>query len=72
MKRQYYPSNGTEGAMFEAQYCDRCYKHRQCSILLNAVVGNQPKQWVYENDDPVCTSFCASRPKRKVTGGLFA
>jgi hypothetical protein len=62
----YQPSNGTEGAMFTAQFCDRCKrdeKYRRtddgadgCKILLNTLVfnpgdENYPKEWV--SDDAV-------------------
>jgi hypothetical protein len=67
MTRQYYPSNGTEGDLFIEKYCAKCYKYSQCLILFNAVVGIQPMQWVYENDDPVCKAFSPSRPKVKAS-----
>jgi len=61
----YYPANGTDGDMFTSKYCDRCYKEKQCSILTNSMLGKQPKQWIYENEKPTCTSFNPNRPPRK-------
>jgi len=65
----FYPSNGTEGAMFMDEYCDNCYKRHQCTILKNSLVGKEPKQWVYKDGYPTCTSYCKHKPsirKRKV------
>jgi hypothetical protein len=65
--KNYTPSNSTDGMEFMAKYCDNCYKVNQCTILTNALIGNDVKQWDYdENDMPVCTSFKAERPKKKV------
>ena len=62
----YYPSNGTEGSIFMNEFCHNCYKEKQCTILTNSLVGKQPKQWVYDdNNKPACTSFNSSRPKPK-------
>lgn len=62
--KNYFPSNGTEGMIFMNEFCDNCYKNNSCTILTNSFFGKQPKQWVYENDKPTCTSFCKERPKR--------
>ena len=62
----YMPSNGTEGMLFMAQFCDNCYKEKNCTILTKGLCGEQPKQWVYDVDNnPTCTSFNSGRPKRK-------
>ncbi len=61
----YMPSNGTEGMYFTSEFCDRCfYQHpdpdneRQCNdVLLEALIGNQPPEWIYINDSPTCTKF---------------
>lgn len=64
--KPYMPSNGTEGEIFKDEYCYQCYKERQCTILLGAFTGKQPKQWVVGDDGiPVCTSFKSERPKNK-------
>ena len=63
---KYIPSNGTEGMIFMAEFCDKCYKRHSCTILTKSLIGQQPKQWVYDDEDkPTCTSFSAKRPKRK-------
>jgi hypothetical protein len=61
---KYYPSNSSDGDGFMAKYCYKCYKEKQCTILTNALIGNQPKQWIYdENKNPICTSFNPTKPK---------
>lgn len=62
--KPYLPANGTEGMNFLASFCDKCYKHSQCTILNSSMFGHQPKQWVC-NPKPCCTSFNPVRPKRK-------
>ena len=68
MAKPYMPSNGTEGAAFIARFCDRCIRQHpnpdkspQCDeILLQSMIGNQPKEWVYnEQGQPLCTAFKA-------------
>ena len=69
--RPYIPSNGTEGEIFMSEYCYKCYKYSGCTILTGSMVDKQPKQWIYKDDRPTCTSFNPERPKRKkkpVTG----
>lgn len=62
--KNYMPSNGSEGCWFMSIYCDKCYKKNSCTILSKSLVGNQPKQWIYnENNKPTCTSFNPNRPK---------
>ena len=61
----YLPSNGTEGMIFMAEFCENCYKEKQCTILTRALICEQPKQWIYKNNKPVCTSFNPNRPKQK-------
>ena len=66
MENKFYQSNGTEGMIFEATFCKSCYKYNQCTILTNSLIGKQPKQWIYDNNNkPFCTSFNPSRPKAK-------
>lgn len=61
----YYPSNGTEGQIFMEEFCDKCYKSNQCTILLNSLIGKHPKQWIYdENGKSKCTSFNNKKPKK--------
>lgn len=60
------PSNGTEGMIFMDKFCSNCYKESYCTILTNSMVlGKQPKQWVYVENKPTCTSFNPERPKAK-------
>ena len=63
--KPYYPSNGTEGMMFIERFCEKCYKYKQCTILTNSMLGKEPKQWIYdEQDKPTCTSFASERPNK--------
>lgn len=71
----YRPSNGTEGMMFEARWCETCRKWRdnpdaktQCQIAWRAggyMPGDKlfPKQWRHAPDGsgPECTSW---RPRK--------
>ena len=62
----YLPSNGSEGIWFCDKFCDNCiHQHPdpdnklQCDdILLQSLIGNQPKEWIYDNEGkPTCTAF---------------
>ncbi len=62
----YMPSNGTEGIIFTSHFCDTCiHQHpdpdneRQCNdILVESLIGNQPKEWVYDHlGNPTCTAY---------------
>ena len=74
--KSYRPSNGTEGDLFMAQWCNRCTKERGCTILFGAMGGKSPKQWVDGEEGPSCTSFQDHRPEKayrcRKTADLFA
>ena len=55
----YMPANGTEGNLFEARWCMKCCKNLNddCDILLKAFCGEQPKEWMYYSNKPICTAF---------------
>ena len=61
----YMPSNGSEGSWFHSKWCDKCihqhpdsFKKPQCDeILLESLIGNQPAEWIYLNNNPTCTAF---------------
>lgn len=70
--RLYRPSNGTEGEMFRAKFCERCalldvedeeFGMRTCAILGDVFAfqiqeKEYPKQWCYDDDGkPTCTAF---------------
>ena len=63
--KPYLPSNGTEGMMFMSEFCNKCYKTSGCTILIKSLCGYQPKQWIYKDGEPTCTSFNPNRPKAK-------
>ena len=58
----YVPANRTEGAIFESHWCMQC-KHEEkpdgqsCNILMNAYCGEQPNEWIYWDDKPLCTAY---------------
>lgn len=61
------PSNGTDGAIFESQFCDQCFsdkgrftgnpEDKSCGIYMKAMCGEQPEEWIIEDGSPKCTSF---------------
>jgi hypothetical protein len=54
----YRPANGTEGDIFESNWCSKCKKDEIfCPILCDAYCGEQPAQWIYLNNKPTCTAF---------------
>jgi hypothetical protein len=64
----YQPSNGTEGMRFMSIFCDNCVKcpsieaNNHCGILTRTMIYDRtdkkyPRQWIYQNGKPVCTSF---------------
>lgn len=67
MTKKYRPSNGTEGELFRAQFCDRCKREKgayvRCSILgdtlfLDVDDPDYPAEWTFDAEGkPVCTAF---------------
>ena len=64
--RPYRPSNGTDGSIFEANWCEHCRKVRRfgaCRILLRVHAfaiddPMYPREWVEDDGDgPRCTAF---------------
>ncbi|MEA5531785.1 hypothetical protein VB638_19800 [Dolichospermum sp. UHCC 0684] len=54
----YRPANGTEGDLFESNWCSKCKKDEiSCQILYDAYCDEQPAQWIYWNNKPTCTAF---------------
>jgi hypothetical protein len=75
MATQYYPSNGTEGEGFISKWCENCKRDpasrnveakTMCRIFNNSLLGKQPKQWIYQNGIPTCTSFLDYRFSKQV------
>ena len=73
---RYRPSNGTEGEIFQEEWCERCAKDspsRPCSILTRTMAlavdePGYPKQWVRDAEgdwprNPRCTAF--AEPKTR-------
>lgn len=67
MTEPYRPSNGTEGAIFMARFCDQCARHcedKPCEILGRTLLWSiddedYPKEWVQSayGGNPRCTAF---------------
>ena len=66
MSEPYIPANGTEGAVFQAAWCDLCAREREyretgdnpCMILTEALVlGDQPQEWLLLDGRPSCAAF---------------
>lgn len=66
--KPYRPSNGTEGDLFQMQFCDRCTKehgknNNVCEIVLLTMCHDEqdaayPAEWKFdEAGRPVCTAF---------------
>lgn len=68
--RPYRPSNGTEGAAFQEQFCERCIKDHAvnrggddpdwengCQILARATAQGGVKEWVEMDSGPFCTAY---------------
>ncbi len=64
--KSYRPSNGTEGELFQEEFCYRCKLDdcdEGCDILLNTMIfgiknEDYPKEWVFDEDGrPTCTAF---------------
>lgn len=53
----YMPANGTEGTYFEALWCERCIKGDTCEIATQAYCGDQPPEWIYFNNKPICIKW---------------
>jgi hypothetical protein len=58
----YMPANGTEGDIFESHWCCNCdfvpdIETGECHVLMNAFSGVQPKEWIYHDNEPICTAF---------------
>ena len=59
----YLPSNGTEGMIFMAEWCEQCARDSHnsdegpwCEIISNSFIGNVP-EWIYRDGKPVCKMF---------------
>lgn len=71
--KPFHPSSGTEGIMFESEFCDKCWrdsKYREtlegddgCIILAFAMMreprdDDYPSQWTHDKEGkPTCTGF---------------
>ena len=73
MSRPYKPSSGTEGTMFDSEWCAKCqkdYTYRRtgkgpgCGIIVHALSEDAPpKEWVEDEGGPRCLSFQPIKPK---------
>lgn len=75
--KPYLPSNGTEGIGFEDRWCSRCQRdwmfHTKgaggCSILIKALCGTQPREWVVIESGPTCLAFRERAPRKRLPPG---
>lgn len=69
-RRQYTPSNGSEGLDFQNLFCDRCIREARfratedgansCPILMSALAHEHPPEWTIGDGgswDPSCSAF---------------
>ncbi len=66
---KYEPHNGAEEMQFRDKFCDRCRhdnprKKTGCKILLRALTGGAPEEWITDEQGPRCTAFEASNAHR--------
>lgn len=68
--KKYRPANGTEGALFQEAFCQKC-RHdtfdgengESCEILMDSMAWDveddeYPSQWIIATDgQPTCTAF---------------
>lgn len=70
----YLPTNGTEGLGFIECWCSRCARdeNEDCEILAASFRG-PVKQWVCDQDGPLCTAFkpAAEAERCDETADLF-
>ena len=71
--RPYMPANGTEGEIFQEDWCAHCTHDAEfrrqwdetggnpqcdgCEILAASLRGEQPKEWFYHKGQPICSAF---------------
>ena len=66
--KPYRPSNGTEGEMFEKEFCHRCTRWNgddpnECDISMRAFFcdvadARYPIEWTHDSEgQPMCTAF---------------
>lgn len=72
MTAPYRPSNGTEGDMFMAQWCENCalsgYDGDGCMIQLRSLAHDidepeYPVEWIKTDEGPKCTAFTGDQPQ---------
>ena len=73
----YRPSNGTEGMMFEEEFCNYCRLEDGCEIVGNAMffeIGDiqYPKEWTHDAGGcPTCTAFVPEKRESGSDEGSF-
>jgi len=66
-ENSYLPSNGTEGMIFEDNFCSHCIhdnpvKEKYCPIITAAMCFSPtepeyPKEWIIKDGHPTCTNY---------------
>jgi len=70
MAKPYRPSNGTDGEIFYANWCEGCAKDAKyretgkggCQIIVGAMLydigdPDYPPEWIQDEHGPRCTAF---------------
>lgn len=79
---KYRPSNGSEGEMFAARWCEQCEADRayrdgtgeSCEIIARTMVfdtdeADYPREWQYDaTGQPCCTAFVAAVERSDAEG----
>lgn len=53
----YCPSNGSEGDWFCGGWCEQCSKLNSCPLPIRSMAGDQPAEWVYWDQKPICLAW---------------
>lgn len=53
----YCPSNGSEGDWFCGGWCEQCSRLNSCPLPIRSMGGDQPPEWVYWNQKPICLAW---------------
>jgi hypothetical protein len=53
----YRPSNGSESDWFMGGWCNQCSKLNICPIPVMSMTGEQPPEWVYWDQKPICLGW---------------
>jgi len=67
----YMPANEIESAVFKINWCCKCDSYHTCSILISSGRGEQPTEWIYDDNKPTCTAFKEHQEKEDIEDGEY-